>query len=328
MRALVVPDNQANSIASLKWLDRPIPEPGPNQVLVQTKAVGLNPVDYKTVEHLDSKLSFPHTIGLDVAGLVVAVGAEVTSWHAGDRVCGHGNLAVDGAFAEYVVVEAAAIAAIPDGVSFTTAAGSLCAGLTAYQALFRKANLNNVETVLIHAGAGGVGSMAIQFAKHMGKRVYTTVSAHKQDFVAQLAPDAQIDYRTADVTQRIAELTGGQGVDLIINTIGHPEADLPRLAYNGQLVCLLAVPESIPTAKAVTVSKLDLGGAHRSGNPQQVEDLGRMTRELLALIAAGTVDPLVSKVLPADQIPTGLQLLKDDQVAGKLVATFGAASKF
>lgn len=298
-----------------------MPDLQPNEVLVKTQAVGLNPVDFKVFTGTHPAWSYPHTLGLDVAGIIEAVGANVHHFRPGQRVSGHGNLGTDGCFAEYVSFPAAALAPIPTTVSFETAAASLCAGLTAYQALFRKANLNAVQTVLIHAGAGGVGSMAIQLAKRAGKTVYTTVSKGKQAFVSKLAPDVQIDYHAENVDDRINELTGGQGVDLIINTIGDPEADLPRLAYNGQLVCVLDTP-AFPSGQAVSISNLDLGGAHRSGDQAQIADLGRMATALLKLVASGSVDPLISARLSQDQLVTGLQRIQDDQVVGKLVVNF------
>lgn len=322
MQALVVPAPSDRSLEQLEWQERPMPELGADEVLIKTQAVGLNPVDYKLVLGGDDAWQYPHILGLDVAGIVEAVGAKVTDFAPGQRVCGHANLAKDGTFAEYTCLPAAALAKIPTTLSFETAAASLCAGLTAYQALLRKANLNAVHTVLIHAGAGGVGSMAIQLAKAAGKTVYTTVSQRKQAFVAPLHPDAQIDYRHEDVTAKIQALTQQRGVDLIVNTIGNPEADLPRLAYNGQLVCVLETPQTFPKNQVVSVSKLDLGGAHRSGNPAQVADLGQMAAALLALIEAGKVDPLISEVLKRDQLVDGLQQLQADQVAGKLVVTF------
>jgi len=322
MQALVVPNSSAQSLDQLTWQERPMPALGPNEVLIKTQVVGLNPVDFKLVLNGNAAWQFPHTLGLDTAGIVEAVGANVTAFAPGERVCGHANLAHNGTFAEYVSLPAAVLARIPDTVSFETAAASLCAGLTAYQALLRKANLNAAQTVLIHAGAGGVGSMAIQLAKAAGKTVFTTVSQGKQAFVAPLHPDAQLDYHHEDVTARIQELTHDQGVDLIINTVGHPDADLPRLAYNGQLVCVLDTPTNFQTDRAITISDLDLGGAHRSGNPAQIADLGTMATALLALIAAGKVDPLISQVLRRDQLIDGLQQLQASQVTGKLVVTF------
>lgn len=322
MQAFVVPTATSRTIDGLVWQERPVPTPGAGEVLIRTRAVGLNPVDYKVVEEGVAAWTFPHTLGLDVAGVVQQVGPGVTALQPGQRVCGHGNLAVNGAFAESVVATAAALAPIPAGVSFEQAAGSLCAGLTAYQALFRKANLANVRTVLIHAGAGGVGSMALQLAKAAGKRVFTTVSAGKRAFVAPLHPDACLDYRQVDVTQEVQRLTAGHGVDLVVNTIGHPEEDLPRLAYNGQLVCVLDTPTQVDPAQALTVSNLDLGGAHRSGNPAQVADLGRMTADLLSRVAQKQVDPLVTQILTPADLGAGLQRLKDHRVVGKLVVRF------
>lgn len=324
MQALVVPTTDTKTLAGLTWQIRPQPLPGRDQVLIRVQAVGLNPVDVKLVAGGDAAWAFPHTMGLDAAGVVAAVGEDVTQFTVGQRVCGHGNLAKDGAFAEYVVQPAASVALIPEGVSFETAAASLCAGLTAYQAVYRKLNLANVDTVLVHAGAGGVGSMAIQLLKQAGKTVFTTVSARKQAFVAPLNPAAVIDYRQEDVDARIAALTSGLGVDAIINTIDHPEADLPRLAYNGQLVCVLATPQTALPPRALAVSDLDLGGAHRSGDPRQVADLGRMTAALLKLVADQQVDPLVSKVLPRRELVAGLEALAADQVVGKLVVTMTA----
>ena len=322
MQALVIAQENQHQIDDLVWQDRPTLVLGADDVLIQVKAAGLNPVDYKVIESGGPAWQYPHTTGLDVAGIVQTVGANVRTVRPGQRVCGHGNLAVNGAFAEQVALPAGALALIPATVSFETAAASLCAGLTAYQALYRKANLTNVHTVLIHAGAGGVGSLAIQLAKAAGKTVYTTVSAGKRAFVEQLRPDAIIDYHTTDVTARIRDLTQNRGVDVVVNTIGHPDADVARLAYNGQLVCVLDTPTQVPANQALTVSNLDLGGAHRSGNFAQVADLGRMTSDLLALIAAGKVDPLVSQVLTPQEIPAGLRQLKAHQVVGKLVARF------
>ncbi|CAM3197459.1 zinc-binding dehydrogenase [Lactiplantibacillus plajomi] len=320
MQALVVPNSTCHSLTELEWQERPMPTISADDVLIKPQAVGLNPVDYKVFTGPHPDWQYPHTLGLDVAGIIEAVGANVHNFRPSQRVCGHGNLGVDGCFAEYVSFPANALADIPTTVSVTTAAASLCAGLTAYQALYRKANLNAVRTVLIHAGAGGVGSMAIQLAKQAGKTVYTTVSKQKQAFVAKLHPDAQIDYRTEDVDTRLTALTNHQGVDLVVNTIGHPEADLARLAYNGQLVCVLDTPV-FPAEQAITVSNLDLGGAHRSGNPAQVADLGQMAFELLALVAKGQVDPQISTVLTRDQLIAGLRQLQADQVVGKLVVT-------
>ena len=184
------------------------------------------------------------------------------------------------------------LAKTPDSVSDEVAASALCGALTAYEAIERKANFANVNTVLVHAGAGGVGSIAIQLAKLHGCKVFTTVSSSKYDYVKQLAPDAIINYQTEDVDKKLADLTDGLGIDLIIDTVGKKEAelDLRRLAYNGRLVTIVDVPslDNVPMFDSgLGMNVVNLGGAHLSGNPYQQADLGRMNAEMLKLIANG-----------------------------------------
>lgn len=217
------------------------------------------------------------------------------------------------------------LAKILDSVSDEVAASALCGALAAYEAIERKANFANVNTVLVHAGAGGVGSIAIQLAKLHGCKVFTTVSSSKYDYVKQLAPDAIINYQTEDVDKKLADLTGGLGVDLIIDTVGKKEAelDLQRLAYNGRLVTIVDVPslDNVPMFdRGLGMDVVNLGGAHLSGNPYQQADLGRMNAEMLKLIANGDVKPLIEKVIPFDQIIDGLTAIKNHEVVGKLVA--------
>lgn len=324
MKALVVKSPSIHSLDQLEIADRPQPTAQASQVLVKVHAVGLNPVDYKLVEGGVDSWTFPHILGLDLAGEVVAIGEGVHDFQVGDRVSGHGNLMKDGCFADYVTVPTYQLAKLPANVTYEQATALLCGALTAYMAVNRKANLTNVKTVLVHAGAGGVGSLAIQFAKLHGFRVLTTVSARKKDFVQQLHPDAIIDYQHEDVSQRVAELTDGLGADLIIDTVGKAEAtkDIKRLSYNGTLVTIVDVPEMDAAYlfdHAINVDTVNLGGAHLSGNPTQQADLGKMNAEVLQLMSQGKINPLIEKVLPFEQIVDGLKMLKQRQVKGKLV---------
>ena len=321
MKALVVAKQSDQTIDSLQITDVEKPTPAAGQALVKVHAVGLNPVDYKVVEGGVPAWSFSHILGLDVAGEIVATGDAVTDWQVGDRVSGHGDLTKNGCFAEFVTVPTYQLARIPDKVSYETAASLLCGALTAYTAVERKPNLANVHTALVHAGAGGVGSIAIQLAKLHGFKVFTTVSTK---YVKKLHPDAIIDYRQEDVDARLDQLTDGLGVDLIIDTVGKVEAekDLHRLAYNGTLVTIVDVPDltGVPMYdRGLSVDVVNLGGAHLSGNPVQQADLGRMNAAMLNLVAAGKVDSLIEKVLPFAQIKEGLQAIKDHQVVGKIV---------
>jgi NADPH:quinone reductase-like Zn-dependent oxidoreductase len=324
LQALIVQNQHDKTIDSLTIANIEKPTPTADQVLIKVHAVGLNPVDYKVVESGVAAWTYPHSLGLDLAGEIVAIGDHVTGWQVGDRVSGHGDLTKNGCFAEYVTAPTYQLAKIPDKVSYETAASLLCGALTAYTAVERKPNLTNVKTVLIHAGAGGVGSIAIQLAKLHGWQVFTTVSTNKIKYVQQLHPDAIIDYRKEDVSARVKELTANNGVDLIINTVGKAEAeqDLNRLAYNGTLVTIVDVPEIDATQmfnRGLSIDVVNLGGAHLSDNPSQKADLGKMNQEMLQLVADGKINPLIEKVLPFTEIKKGLQLIKDHQVIGKLV---------
>lgn len=248
MKAYTIANPHDRSLADIHLITVDRPAPKADQVLIKVHAVGLNPVDYKVVEGGVDAWHYPHILGLDVAGEIVAVGPQAKGWQVGMRVSGHSDLTKDGCFAEYITVPSYQLALIPDNVSYETAASMLCGALTAYQAINRKPNLATAKTTLIHAGAGGVGSMALQFAKLRGLKVFTTVSTRKVNFVRQLHPDAIIDYQKEDVTDRVMKLTAGQGADLIVDTVGKAEAtaDLHRLAYNGTLVTIVEFPTVDP----------------------------------------------------------------------------------
>lgn len=325
MKAFALTESSQRAISDLTIIDVPKPELTANDVLIKVTAVGLNPVDFKIIENGVNAWSYPHIIGMDIVGEIVELGEQVTQFQLGDRVAGHGNLTKQGCLSEFASVPAYQLAKIPDSISNTDAAALLCNGLTAYQAMFRKATLANKKNILIHAGSGGVGSIAIQLAKMAGLTVYTTASTAKIDFVKSLGADVVIDYKTENVSERIAELTDGLGVDMIINTIGKDEAteDLKRLAYNGSLIAVVSPPRienpSDLFSRALSIDVLNLGGAHLSHNPQQAQDLATMTQELFALVEDKKVKALVSQTFPFEQTKDALQLIKDRKITGKLV---------
>lgn len=326
MKAYVIPDAQARGIDAIRIADVPEPVAGPGHVLVKVHAAGLNPVDYKLAEGGNASWTYPHVLGLDVAGEIVAIGEGVEdTWKVGMRVAGHGDLRCDGCFAEYVSAPAYELALIPDDVPYTTAAGLLCGALTAYQTINRKPNLNLVRTAFVHGGSGAVGGIAAQLAKMHGVTVLTTCSTRNVDFVREhVRPDAIIDYRTEDVDARVRELTGGLGADLIVDTVSGREAqrDLDRLAYNGQLVTIVDVPpisDAQMFARALSVDVVNLGGAHASGNPVERRDLGTMASDVLSMVSQGELDPLITGVLPFADLVEGLRSLAEHRVTGKLV---------
>ncbi|MDY3688976.1 MAG: zinc-binding dehydrogenase [Bifidobacterium pseudolongum] len=315
----------------MELADVPRPQAAPGHVLIQVHAAGLNPVDYKLAEGGNANWTYPHILGLDVAGEIVELGEGVEdTWKVGMRVAGHGDLRFDGCFAEYVSAPTYELALIPDDVEYTTAAGMLCSALTAYQTINRKPNLNLVRTALVHGGSGAVGGVAVQLAKMHGITVFTTCSTRNVDYVREhVRPDAVIDYRTQDVDERVRELTDGRGADLIVDTVSGEEAecDLGRLAYNGQLVTIVDVP---PVSSgqmfggALSIDVVNLGGAHGSGNPMEQRDLGTMASDVLSMVSQGQLDPLITGVLPFGDLVEGLRSLADHKVTGKVVVDVDA----
>ncbi|KRK79731.1 zinc-binding dehydrogenase [Companilactobacillus nodensis] len=325
MKALVVPSSTAKEISNIKLIDMDKPVINNDEVMIRVHALGLNPVDYKLVKGHNTAWNYPHIIGLDAAGEVVTVGSNnPKKFQIGERVFFHSDLSKNGVFAEFAKSKYNVVARIPNNVKYEEATAVLCSGLTAYQAIFRKMSLAGKKTILIHAGAGGVGTIAIQLAKIAGLTVITTVSEYKKNIVKTLGADHIIDYRHENIDNRINEITDGNGVDLIINDIGNPEADLPRLAYNGGLICILNTPNIANydlSSNGQSIMSLNLGGVHQSGYSYQLDDLATMAESLVKLIFNKQLDPVITKVINFEDIPAGLNELSEHKTVGKIVAT-------
>ncbi len=301
------------------------PEPGPGEVRVRVHATGLNPADYKIAGGGHPAWQYPFIIGLDVAGAIDAVGPGVAEWHIGDKVFYHGDFSRPGGYAEYTVTKAHVITAIPPELSFVEAAALPCAGLAAYQSIFRKLHLQAGQTILVQGGAGGVGGFAVQLAAYVGAVVFATASARNFEYVKNLGAEAVIDYRTEEVKQRIFELTNQRGVDAIVNTVSQETTttDLALLAFNGAIACVDSLPDFShvrPFAKALSIHEIALGVAHLSGDRLAQEDLARMGRELGALVAQGRISPTLIETIALEAVPEGLTRLAGRHVRGKIVA--------
>lgn len=217
--------NQAGTTEVLTYTNWPTPsECGDEQVIVQLKAAGINPIDIKirtTPERFP--VSLPTIPGCDGAGIICALGSKVKNFHLGDEVyfSQPGFNGRQGTYAEYVVVEASLLALKPRSLSFMDAAAAPLVFITAWEALLDRAGMTNGKTVLIHAGAGGVGHAAIQLAKLFDNRVITTVSNDsKAEFAKSIGADKVIDYKKQDVISEVLEWTHGQGVDIAFDTVG------------------------------------------------------------------------------------------------------------
>jgi NADPH:quinone reductase-like Zn-dependent oxidoreductase len=323
MKALVL-DRPGNP-ETLRVAEMPEPQPSPDEVRVQVHAVGLNPVDYKLAASGFPSWKYPFILGLDVAGVVDAVGDAVTNWRTGDAVYYHGSLSKPGGYAEYAIAPAAALAPLPDGVSFPEAAALPCAGFTAYQALHRKFHIQPHQTILIHAGAGGVGGFAVQLASLTELQVISTCSPRNFDYVRQLGATYVLDYHTKDIPSRVREITNGRGVDAIVDTVSSESATagLEMLACNGSIACIAGLPDFTklqPFTKAPSIHEVALGGAHLSQDQNAIEDLARMGRELGSLVSEKKINPMLEEVISLEAIPDALVRLKGRHVRGKIVA--------
>jgi NADPH:quinone reductase-like Zn-dependent oxidoreductase len=220
MRALAL--TGYDGLASMRFADVAIPEPGPHDVLVEVRAATVNPIDGKiTHGYLKGRveLALPHVLGRDCAGVVAKVGSAVTGLAPGDHVYGVADQARWGTQAEYAVMQAATLARKPSGLGALSLgdieAGSLpIAGLSAYAGLVAVGKLAGGERVLIHAGAGGIGAIAVQLAKHLGAIVAATAGAKNIDFVRSLGADTVIDYGRTDFSAELHDY------DLVFDLIG------------------------------------------------------------------------------------------------------------
>lgn len=215
MKAIAI--NSYGGADELHAIETTKPTPAPHNLIVKLAATSINPIDWKIREgYLQTILrwDFPIVLGFDLAGTVTEIGAGVTAWKLGDRVAARRAATAQGTYAEYVEVAESDIARIPDEVSFKEAAATPLAGLTAWQALHDFSSIQPGQRILIHAGAGGVGSFAIQFAKLAGAYVITTARQQNADLLSKLGADEVIDYEHVDFSTQVTN------VDIVIDAVG------------------------------------------------------------------------------------------------------------
>lgn len=323
MKALLLRDKGLWKEMKVEEVDTPVP--GAGELLVEVQAVGLNPVDYKTAIGGNPNWSYPHILGLDVAGVVAATGDDVTLWKKGDRVVYHGDLTKKGGFAEYTLTTAHTVSRIPDGVTFEDAAAVPTAGYTAYQAIFHKLPIDHIDMIVIHGGAGGVGGFGVQLAKLAGKTVISTASRHNHEYVKSLGADYVIDYREEDVFERVMEITKGRGVDAVVDAVSRQSAtdSLDLLAFLGHIVFISGAPDFTkikPFTKSVSYHEIALGAAHHSKDDKAEKNLAVIGDEMLSLLAQGKISSMLKEVITLEEIPKALNRLSERHVKGKIVA--------
>lgn len=307
----------------LRLVEMVTPQPQPHELLIEVKAAAVNRTDIMWRENRSLKPPYP-ILGVEVAGVVVA--SQDSRFPEGSRVCGLVNL---GGYAEYAVMPANRAIPIPENLSFIEAAGIPEVFLTAYQTLYWLGALKAGEQVLIHAGASGVGTAAIQLAKQTGAKVFVTAgSEEKLTFCRQLGADVTINYHEEDFALRIAEATQGAGVDVLLDLVGasYFEQNLASMALDGRWILIGMVG-------GTQVSHLDLGALISQRiqligtllTPRSDTYKARLTQEFiqetLPLLAKGTVKPIIDRAFPLSEVQAAHQHMEANRNIGKIVLT-------
>lgn len=311
-----------------------VPEPtvGPRDVLIDVHAAGLNQLDEKLRAGEFKQivpLELPAILGLDVAGTVVAVGSEVQAFAPGDRVYGRVQDGRIGTFAQRIAADEDDLAPIPPALPMNEAASLPLVALTAWQALVVRARVRPGQNVLIHAGAGGVGSIAIQLAKHLGATVATTASAANAEFVRSLGADVVIDYRADDFEQQL------NGYDVVLDSVGGDNLmkSLRILRPGGVAIGIAGPPDPAfarrlglnPVLRAgiAALSRTVRRAARRLGVEYSflwMSASGEQLREISALVESGAIRPIIDRVIPFEEIPEAVARLRTGGGRGKTVA--------
>ncbi|HEY1117940.1 MAG TPA: zinc-binding dehydrogenase [Acidimicrobiales bacterium] len=310
----------------LRLTELPAPEPAAGEVLVRVSAAGLNPLDTKIVagEAAHARVHPPAIIGLDAAGAVAALGPGVDGFAVGDEVFGMigGVGGVPGSLAEYAVVDADLLARKPAAWSMEEAAVVPLAIITAWEGLVDRAAVGEGDSVLVHGGAGGVGHLAVQLAIARGARVWATARSSQDETIRRLGA-VPIDYEHQGVEDYVREHTGGNGFDVVFDTIGGPNLDRSFVAvkrYTGRVVSSLGwgthalAPLSFLGATYSGVFTLLplLTGEGRAAH-------GRILAEAAALADAGRLRPIVHSAYDLDDAGLALDEVARGVPAGKVV---------
>lgn len=313
MKAIIL--EEAGGVENLIYKDVETPTAAENEVLIEVKAIGLNPVDFKVraiAPVIDAIYgpSRPVILGWDLAGTVKAKGANVTQFEVGDSVFGMVNFPGTGkTYAEFVAAPADHLAKIPAGLSFEDAAACTLAPLTALQAM--QSRVKPGDKVLIQAGSGGVGHFAIQIAKHLGAHVITTCSAKNRDFVLSLGADEHIDYKTQQYQDELADIAFVFEM-LTEETIAN---SLKVMKEGGSIISISVLQITDELKAAAESRKVDL-------SVLLVQSSGEGMQTIKEMIESGKLKPHVSKVYNFSEMKEAHNQLESSRTVGKLVVTF------
>ncbi|SJZ89874.1 NADPH2:quinone reductase [Enhydrobacter aerosaccus] len=328
MRAIVC--DRLGEPSVLRVEERPLPEPGPVEIVVKVGAAGINFPDILTVAGAyQHKPALPFIPGIEGAGTIHAVGREVERWRPGDRVMF--NLR-PGAFAEYVKLPGTSpLLPLPEGWSEAEGAGFRVAAQTAYHSLVHRGQLKSGEVLLVHGASGGVGLAAVQLGKHLGARVIATGGDDARlAIVKAKGADEVVNYRTSDFVAVVKGLTGGAGANVIYDPVGGEvlEKSLRAAAYGARLL-VVGFTSGGPSrimSNHVLIKGLSILGVRAGETVQRLSpELGRdYVEELPRLAALGVMRPHISHRFPMERVADAFQALLDRKVVGKAVIEMAA----
>ena len=324
MRAVIAPD--PGGPEALVVADLPDPEPGPGEVVIDMAATAVNRAD--TLQRQGFYPPPPGAsdiLGLECSGTVSAVGEGVDAWSVGDQVCA---LLSGGGYAEKVLVPAGQVMPVPEGMDLVTAGGLPEVACTVWSNVFMLAALQQDETLLVHGGAGGIGTFAIQLAHALGARVVTTAgSQEKLDLCRSLGADVAVNYKEQDFVEEVKTATDGAGADVILDNMGakYLARNLAAMATEGRLVVI--------GMQGGTKAELNLGVLIKKRGAVMANTLRARPAEAKAticasvvehvwpLLADGTVKILVHTRLPLDKAGEGHRIMEASDHTGKIVLT-------
>ncbi|MEZ2221349.1 NADP-dependent oxidoreductase [Rhizobium sp. RCC_161_2] len=317
--------------AALRFGEAPEPVLRENDVLIQIHATSVNPLDAK-IRDGEFKLILPYRLplilGNDAAGVVVRVGSKVRRFKPGDEVYARPAKDRIGTFAEFIAMNEADVAAKPKTLTMEEAASMPLVALTAWQALVERAKLKKGQKVLIHAGSGGVGAIAIQLAKHIGATVATTTSTANVDLVRSLGADVVVDYKKDDFENVL------QGYDVVLNSLGKDtlEKSLRVLKPGGKLISISGPPDPEFARENGSgwllqqVMRLLSFGIRRKSKRHGVsysflfmKPSGEQLGQIAALIEAGVLRPVIDRVFPFEKTNEALAYVETGRAKGKVV---------
>ena len=324
MKVIVLPRYGGPEVLTVA--EAPKPEPGPDQILVRVRAIGVNRADGLQRQGLYPMPSGISDVpGLELAGEVEALGPGVDDHKVGDRVFG---LVAEGAYAEYAVVDHGLAVPIPDSWGFVEGASVIEVFCTANETLFELAGLRAGQSILIHAGGSGVGTAAVQMARHAGATVYFTAgSQRKINRVLELGGHAGFNYHTHDFVEEVFRATGGEGVDVIEDFIGadYLMRNIALLRVTGCLVLVGILGQSTGSFDVRPMFRKRLRIFGFTLRAQSVDDkraiVGRFRDTWLPLLAAGTIEPVIHAAVPFDEARRAHEIMEANENLGKVVIT-------